>query len=178
MREPHKRANEARRLPTPFQTIMLGAVPIQRAPSSLARRLQQICTAAMAQCLAEEDLTPLQYAAFPFLREEPGLDQIGLAARIGIDRTNVGLIIDHLEALGFVERRVDTNDRRVRRLHLTSRGIKFHDRIRPIAIGVQQQILSCLTTDEKETLFALLARVIQANEELAHPGLGRRKRQT
>ena len=68
-----------------------------------------------------EDLTPLQYAAFPFLREDPGLDQIGLAARIGVDRTNVGLLIDYLEARGFVERRIDSNDRRSRRLYLTSR---------------------------------------------------------
>ena len=177
MREsPKSRVTEAPP-PARSQTIMLGAVPIQRAPSSLARRLQQICAAAMAQCLAMEDLTPLQYAAFPFLREEPGLDQIGLAQRIGIDRTNVGLLVDHLEARGFVERRLDRNDRRVRRLYLTSRGIRFHDRIRPGAIEVQQQILACLTAAEKETLFALLVRVIQANERLAHPGLGRRKRQ-
>jgi DNA-binding MarR family transcriptional regulator len=155
---------------------MLGAVPIMRAPSSLARRFQQICAASMAQCLAGDDLTPLQYAAFPFLRDEPGLDQIGLAARIGIDRTNVGLLIDHLEARGFVERRIESNDRRARRLYLTSRGIRFHDRIRPIAIEVQQQILACLTAAERETLFALLGRVIQANERLAHPGLSRKRR--
>jgi MarR family transcriptional regulator, lower aerobic nicotinate degradation pathway regulator len=179
MREPRNpRTVEAPRRRAAFPTVMLGAVPIQRAPSALARRLQQICAAAMAQCLAEEDLTPLQYAAFPFLREEPGLDQVGLALRIGIDRTNVGLLIDHLEARGFVERRFDSNDRRVRRLHLTPRGLTFHDRVRPIAIQVQQQILACLTAAEKETLIALLVRVIQANEKLAHPGLSRRKRQT
>jgi DNA-binding MarR family transcriptional regulator len=132
----------------------------------------------MAQCLAVENLTPLQYAAFPFLRGEPGVDQIGLAGRIGIDRTNVGLLVDHLEARGFVERRIDSNDRRARRLYLTPRGIKFHDRIRPIATEVQQQILSCLSDAEKETLFALLVRVVQANEKLAHPGLSRRKRWT
>jgi DNA-binding MarR family transcriptional regulator len=142
----------------------------------LARRFQQICAASMAQCLSEEDLTPLQYAAFPFLRDEPGLDQIGLAARIGIDRTNVGLLIDHLEQRGFVKRRIDDNDRRLRRLYLTSHGIRFHDRMRPIATATQHQILACLTAAEKETLFALLVRVIQANEKLAHPGLSRRKR--
>jgi DNA-binding MarR family transcriptional regulator len=158
------------------QTILLGGVHIPRAPIALARRFQQICSAAMAQCLAAESLTPLQYAAFPFLRGEPGVDQIGLAERIGIDRTNVGLVVDHLEARGFVERRIDSNDRRARRLYLTPRGIKFHDRIRPIATEVQQQILSCLNDAEKETLFALLVRVIQANEKLAHPGLSRRKR--
>ena len=132
----------------------------------------------MAQALVGEDLTPLQYAAFPYLRDEPGIDQIGLAARIGIDRTNVGLLVDHLEARGLVERRIDTADRRVRRLHLTSRGIEFQDRIRPITRGVQDQLLACLIPAEQETLLALLVRVIQANEELARPGLSRRKRGT
>jgi DNA-binding MarR family transcriptional regulator len=155
---------------------MLGSVPIIPVPSALARRFQQVCAAAMAECLAEVDMTPLQYAAFPFLRDEPGLDQIGLAARIGIDRTNVGLLVDHLEGRGFVERRIDSNDRRARRLHLTSRGVRFHDRIRPAAIKVQQQILSCLTAVERETLLALLIRVLQANENLARPGLSRRNR--
>ena len=70
----------------------------------------------MAQCLAVESLTPLQYAAFPFPRGEPGVDEIGLAERIGIDRTNVGLLVDYLEARGFVERRIDSGDRRARRL--------------------------------------------------------------
>jgi DNA-binding MarR family transcriptional regulator len=86
------------------------------------------------------------------------------------------LLIDQLEARGFVERRIDSNDRRARRLHLTSRGIRFHDRMRPITAGVQEQILACLTSAEQETLFALLVRVIQANEKLARPGLSRRKR--
>jgi DNA-binding MarR family transcriptional regulator len=155
---------------------MLGSVPIVPAPSALARRFQQICAAAMAECLAEVDMTPLQYAAFPFLRDEPGLSQIELAARIGIDRTNVGLLVDHLEGRGFVERRIDSNDRRSLRLHLTSRGLRFHDRIRPAAIKVQQRILACLTATEREMLIALLIRVLQANENLARPGLSRRNR--
>jgi DNA-binding MarR family transcriptional regulator len=157
---------------------MLGSVPITRAPSALARRFQQVCAAAMADCLSEVDMTPLQYAAFPFLRDEPGLDQIGLAARIGIDRTNVGLLVDHLEERGLVERRIDSNDRRARRLHLTSRGARFHDRIRPAATKVQQRILGCLTAVERETLLALLIRVLQANENLARPGLSRRNRRS
>jgi DNA-binding MarR family transcriptional regulator len=155
---------------------MLGSVPIVRAPSALARRFQQVCSAAMAECLAEADLTPLQYAAFPYLREEPGLDQIGLATRIGIDRTNVGLLIDHLEARGFVERRIDSDDRRARRLHLTPAGVRFHDRIRPAATRMQQEILASLSAAERETLLALLIRVLQANENLARPGLSRRNR--
>lgn len=120
----------------------------------------------------------MQYAAFPYLREEPGLDQIGLAARLGIDRTNVGLLIDQLEKRGLAERRVDSNDRRARRIHLTPLGIALQDRIRPVTTAAQAEILACLTATERQTLMALLARVIQANEEFARPGLGRRRRRS
>ena len=170
------RAIEPGAPPTSPQTVMLGSVPIIPVPSALARRFQQVCVAAMAECLAEVDMTPLQYAAFPFLRDEPALDQAGLAARIGIDRTNAGLLVDYLEQRGFVERRIDSSDRRARRLYLTPRGVRFHDRIRPAATKVQQEILGCLTAAERETLLSLLIRVLQANESLARPGLSRRNR--
>ena len=86
------KAVQAQRQPLSTPNNHARRRPILARPSSLARRFQQICAAAMAQCLAGRAPTPLQYAAFPFLRDEPGLDQIGLAARIGIDRTNVGLL--------------------------------------------------------------------------------------
>ncbi len=162
--------------PVVGDTVRIGAVPIRLRPSPLALRFQQICSGAMAHALAGEDLTPLQYSAFPYLREEPGLDQIGLAARLGIDRTNVGLLVSQLEARGLIERRTDDSDRRVRRLHLTQRGIDLQDRIRPLTRRAQTRILDCLSSKEQQTFVALLLRVIQANEELARPGLGRRRR--
>jgi DNA-binding MarR family transcriptional regulator len=171
------RSNSAN-LPRLGQTVMLGDVPIRLRPSPLALRFQQICSAMMAEALAGEDLTPLQYSAFPYLREEPGLDQVGLAARLGIDRTNAGLLVDKLQEIGLVERRIDSSDRRVRRLHLTQRGIELQDRIRPITRRTQAKILDCLSSSEQATLIALLVRVIQANEKFARPGLGRRKRRT
>ena len=158
------------------RAVMIGDVPVRQRPSPLARRFQQICTAAVARALEGEEMTPIQYAAFPYLRDEPGLDQIGLAARIGIDRTNVGLLVDQLEARGLMERRVDDRDRRVWRLHLTAQGIRFQDRVRPATRRAQEEILSCLTDTERETLLSLLARVVQANDKLARPGLRRRKR--
>lgn len=177
-KSPLLRTAEPEALPVSSQTVMLGSVPIMTAPSALARRFQQVCSAAMAECLAEVDMTPLQYAAFPFLRGEPGLDQVGLAARIGIDRTSVGALVDHLEGRGLVERRIDSSNRRSRRLYLTPRGVRFHDRIRPAATKTQQRILGCLTAAERKALLALLIRVLQANESLARPGLSRRNRRS
>ena len=71
------RGIRATRQPRPLGTTTLGGLRIDRAPSALARRLQQICAASMAQCLAGDDLTPLQYAAFPLLRSDPGPKPFG-----------------------------------------------------------------------------------------------------
>src|SRR5438046_10095389 len=70
-----------------------GGTPIHRAPLALARRFAQICTAVVAEALAGEDLTPLQYAMLANLNDDPVVDQIGIAERLGIDRNSKGILV-------------------------------------------------------------------------------------
>jgi DNA-binding MarR family transcriptional regulator len=51
----------------------------------------------LAEALAHADLTPLQYAVLNHLDVEPDIDQIGLAMRLGVDRTSAGQLVDQLE---------------------------------------------------------------------------------
>ena len=155
--------------------VLKSGIPIKRIATPLARRFSQICTAALADMTAEVDLYPLQYAALSYLFDEPDLDQIGLAARLGIDRTSVGQIIDQMEAKALVVRRINGADRRARMLRLTPRGAKLRERLRPKAHQVQARLLAVLTPSEREILLELLARVIEANENYARPGAARRK---
>src|SRR5215207_6668109 len=104
---------------TPSLTEKRTKVPLRLAPMPLARRFLQICTTAMAESLEGEDLTPLQYGVLAYVWGEPDVDQIGLAARVGIDRNNASLLVDQLEAKGQLVRRVGATDRRVRQLRLT-----------------------------------------------------------
>ena len=151
-------------------------IPIRRIPLSLARRFFQIGMSVAAETLLRTDLTPLQYAVLAFLGDEPDIDQNGLAARLGVDRTNAGLLVDQLEAKGLVTRRVNGADRRARLLRLTPRGSKLLQRVGPRARKAQAKILHPLDPAERELLIDLLVRVIEANEIYARPGAGRRKR--
>ena len=162
------------RAPTP--TEKRTKIPMRLAPMPLARRLLQICTTAMAESLEGEDLTPLQFGVLAYVWGEPDVDQIGLAARVGIDRTNVSLLVDQLEAKGLLARRLSEMDRRVRQLRLTPHGEVVHKRISPIARRRQDQLLSTLDATEREAFMQMLIRVIDANEGLARPGTGRKKR--
>src|SRR5262245_52006368 len=76
------------------------AVPVRRSPIALARRLDQICTSVAAESVAGTDLSRYEFAALVYLNRahgQPDLDQISLAARIGIDRTHTSLLVTQLE---------------------------------------------------------------------------------
>jgi DNA-binding MarR family transcriptional regulator len=150
--------------------------PVRRVLIALARRLFQICTTAVAEALAAEDLTPLQYAVIAYVEGEPDLDQNSLAARLGIDRNNVSLLVEQLESKGLIDRRVNGADRRARLLRVTPRCKKLYDRLMPDVFGAQERLLSLLTRDEREQLLDSLVRIIEGNRALARPGTGRRKR--
>lgn len=155
--------------------VLKSGIPIKRIATPLARRFAQICTAMLADMTAQAGLTPLQYAALSYLFDEPDIDQNGLGARLGIDRTSAGQLVEQMEAKGLVERRINSADRRARLLRLTVRGTKLRERLRPKAHLVQAELLSILTPGEREILLELLVRVIEANESHARPGAGRRR---
>jgi DNA-binding MarR family transcriptional regulator len=152
-----------------------SGVPVRRVPVSLARRFHQICAARAAEVAAREDITTLQLGALTYLCEETGLDQIGLAARLGIDRSSMSTLLDALEKRGLAERYPDNNDRRAKRLRVTASGRQMRNRLRPLAGAAQQAILECLPSAEREKFLDMLVAIIEANEIYARPGASRRK---
>jgi DNA-binding MarR family transcriptional regulator len=156
-----------------------GIPPVRRVATALARRFYQICVTLSADSVAAADLTPLQFAVLACLNKrngEPGIDQNGLAARLGIERSHVSLLVEELGKRGLVERRVNGADRRARILRLTSKGEGTFDRLRKKNAAANERVLDPLTAKERELLFDMLIRVIRQNTAYARPGAGRRKR--
>jgi DNA-binding MarR family transcriptional regulator len=170
-----RRANPLDRDRSHELVVLKSGIPIRRVPSPLARRFAQICAAANAEMAAEAGLTALQYGSLGYLFDAPDIDQNGLAARLGVDRTSVGQLIDQMEAKGLVDRQVNGADRRAKLLRLTPRGKKLREQFRPKAHLVNARLLDTLTPTEREIFLELLVRVIEANESFARPGAGRRK---
>lgn len=159
-----------------------GDLPlVRRVPLALARRFLQICNAVAAQSFAEVQLVPLEFAAMAYLNGdvgEPGIDQASLAARMGIDRNSASQLVAGLVAKGFLETRINAEDRRSRALWLTQRGEKLYLRLQPTSYADQLGILNPLNPSEREKFLDLLVRVIEGNRELARPGASRRKRRS
>ena len=145
---------------------------LRRTPIALARRFFQIVTDAASEALAEE-IKPQHMAALVALSKEtgePGIDQNGLAARLGLERARVSQLVDEMERLGLIDRRVNGADRRARLLRLTPQGEHLRARIHPRGLAAQARILAVLPPADRELLLDLLTRVIQLN---AAPPSGR-----
>ena len=161
----------------PPRTVMAGdGVPIRRAVSPLVRRLQQICLSVVAEALADAELVQLEYALLVFVDDVPGISQQTLSEALGIDRNNVSLIADRLEARGLLKRSVNGADRRARELTITAQGKKLWRRCQPKILAANMGMLACLDVRERELFLDMLVRVVNANKMHARPGGGRRKR--
>ena len=158
--------------------LILGrdGVPIRRALAPLVRRLQQICLSMIATALKEADLVQLEYALLVFVDDVPGISQQSLSEALGIDRNNVSLIADKLEARGLLKRTVNGADRRARELYITPQGRKLWRGYRAKVLQANDRILTSLKAGEKELFLDMLVRVVENNRVHARPGGGRRKR--
>jgi DNA-binding MarR family transcriptional regulator len=153
----------------------LDTIVPHRVPFPLARRFHQICVTVMAETLAGEELrAPLRYAALACIADFPSIDQRRLALLAGIDRSNIGQIVDELEASGLVERRINGADRRARELFATPSGRQLRDHLRAKMLTAQARVLAPLKPKERVLLIDLLTRVVEANDQHARPGAGRR----
>jgi DNA-binding MarR family transcriptional regulator len=96
---------------------------------------------------------------------EPGADQITLAGRAAIDRSNAARLSAVLEERGLLRRAADPNDRRVRRLSLTSEGQALLRRAEAAVQRVQKELLGPLKRDEQRAFVAALQKIADAHNE-------------
>jgi DNA-binding MarR family transcriptional regulator len=94
---------------------------------------------------------------------------------MALDRTSTGALVYRLEQQRLIECKVNGTDRRARVLRLAPRGQALHDKQRPKGRAAQERLMKALTSDARR-LFVELWRVIDANQEYARPGTGRRRR--
>jgi DNA-binding MarR family transcriptional regulator len=147
-----------------------------QAPIALGRRFYQIAVAAVAEVHKPTGLIPLEFSVLIHLHDAPGIDQNTLAERMALDRTSTGKLVYRLEQQRLVERKVNGADRRARMLRLTPRGQALHDKQRPKGRAAQERLMDVLSPAERRSFVALMSRVIEANQQYARPGAGRRRR--
>lgn len=114
--------------------------------------------------LHAEGFTDVTSAHFQVLRwpGPNGQRPIELAQRAGMTRQAMNYLLGQLEELGYIERRIDPDDVRSRRVYLTHRGASTIGVIRAAVTTLERQWETQLGTEHWQQLKQLLAVLNQA----------------
>ena len=104
-------------------------------------------------------LTRAQWLVLTRLYRRPGASQTELADMLEIDRASAGRMIDRMQKNGWVERRADSEDRRINRLYLTADARRAHKDMWAVAEATVDDALAPLSAAEREQFTRLAARV-------------------
>jgi DNA-binding MarR family transcriptional regulator len=113
----------------------------------------------MLDVQAEYGLKPPQFFALDALDEPVPMSHI--ADMLRCDRSAVTWITDRLEERGYVERRADERDRRVKLLALTDEGRRVRQEIRR-RLAVPPEALTRLSHAEQRELRDLLRKSLES----------------
>jgi DNA-binding MarR family transcriptional regulator len=131
-------------------------------PGHLIRRAHQISVSMFHELLGRE-VTPVQYAILRMLQELPGLDQVTLAQRVGLDNSTTADIAVRLEAKGWIVREV--LPRRQRRLLLTPAGQTLLDELIPGVKALSHGLLDGMGDEDAQELLRLLRKFVHLNND-------------
>jgi DNA-binding MarR family transcriptional regulator len=104
-------------------------------------------------------ITRSQWLVLTRLHRNPGASHSELAELMDVEKATAGRMIDRMEANGWVERRAEPGDRRVKRIYLTAEAERVHKRIWRVAEATVEDALTNLSREEARQLMALLLRV-------------------
>lgn len=107
----------------------------------------------------EYDLTRGQYLYLIRICENPGIIQEKLAEMIKVDRTTASRAIKKLEANGFIEKRADAANRKIKRIFPTEKGKAISLNISRENEHSERVALQGLSEEEATVLSGLLQTV-------------------
>jgi DNA-binding MarR family transcriptional regulator len=106
--------------------------------------------------VASLSLTRSQWWVLAYVYRDQGLTQSALAEILDVGKVTLGGLIDRLEGKGWIERRADPNDRRIKRIFLTESAEPIIDSLRVPAQEVYESSVAGLTESDREKLVDLL----------------------
>lgn len=138
------------------------SIELYEQPGHLIRRAHQIAVSMFHEELGR-DVTPVQYAVLRMLQDRPGIDQVTLAERVGLDNSTTADIARRLEAKGWIVRELLA--RRQRSLSLTEEGTRV---LASFVSGIHRlngRMLDSLAQDERSDLIRLLQKFVHIHND-------------
>lgn len=114
---------------------------------------------AFDQLMKPLGITRAQWWVLAHLSRHDGMAQTQLASMLDVGKASLGSLLDRLEATGFIERRPDAVDRRVKRVFLSRSSQQLLERLVTIEASFNEQILGALSTEDRDSLIRMLSAI-------------------
>ena len=104
-------------------------------------------------------LTRAQWSILAILSKQEGLSQSHISARLEIEKSTAGRLIDQVEKSGWIERRRVAGDRRAWGIHLTERARQLLAQVETVILRSRTEMLQGLSAKQQEHLSEILQTV-------------------
>ena len=105
-------------------------------------------------------LSSAQWRLLARAAKEPGVAQARLAELLEIEPISVSRLVDRMEEAGWIERRPDPTDRRVRQIFPTERSLAAFGAIKGVAGEVYEEALAGLSGEARKALIQGLTALV------------------
>jgi DNA-binding MarR family transcriptional regulator len=122
------------------------------------------------QAMADADLTLTTYKALHILDAREQGDEVcvkHVAEDLVLSMPAASRIVDGLHQRGYVERREDEQDRRMKRVRITPAGREAMARVNATRLAASEQFAATLSDAERKRLAAALAPLLERPEVAA-----------
>jgi DNA-binding MarR family transcriptional regulator len=121
------------------------------------RRFQLWIFQDFIKTLATVDIRPTQYSVLTVIGANPGLTQMAVAKRLGIERARLVHLLNSLERRKLVKRVKSKTDLRSHALHLTAQGETSLVKFRQLAAEHERHVEEKIGKQNRERLLQILA---------------------
>ncbi len=116
--------------------------------------------------IREQELSDTECMLCSYIYSHENCSQDDVSVALKTDKTTVGKALMSLESKGCVERLQDSEDKRIKRLSLTELGNKRVPKLLNIHNKWLDEIMTCLTKEEKKQFENYCQRLLKAAENL------------
>ena len=104
-------------------------------------------------------VTISQWRIISTLTRQPGITQKEIADKVGIEGSTLVPIIDKMEKDGFVKRKLDSEDRRINRIYLTTKADGLWNSMIECALRIRKLSLKEISEEQIKTTLEVLRKI-------------------
>lgn len=127
----------------------------------LIHDVSRLRRSAFDRSLKPLNVTRSQWWVLAYLSRDEGMTQTQLAEELDLGKVAIGGLIDRLERSGLVHREPDANDRRIKRIFLSTTSKELIGTMRDVNHQLNQHILEGLAEGELNITTKTLSKIKQ-----------------